>query len=148
MVLGKYDEARQKFEDAVETEQFAFIAHFYLGALDKYQKNYKEANLQFQKAVEEINKQGADKELNIHLKAYKSLVFAFMGEKEKSKKLLDEIACEESHDAEVHSCMARAFVALEDYKMAKKCIEESKEHHDGPTEKELSLDPLLVMIAN
>ncbi len=143
MVLGKNDSAEQKFKEAIEADQFAFIAHFYLGALHKSQNDSQEADIQFQKALAEIDKQGSEEELNIHLKAYKALILAFKGEKEKSRSMLDEIACEENHDAEVHSCMSRAFVALGDYEMAKKCIEESKDHHDGPTEKELSLDPLL-----
>jgi Tfp pilus assembly protein PilF len=146
MVLGKYDDAKQKFIEAIKAEQFAFIAHFYLGVLYKNQNNNREADIQFQSALDEICKQSSGEDLNIHLKAYMSLVLAFKGEKELANTLLEEIACVEDHDAEVHNCMARAYAALGEEEKALCCIRESMKHHDGPTEKEISLDPLLQSI--
>jgi len=53
------------------------------------------------------------------------------------------VAAGKTHSGEVHYCMARAYAVLGDKEKARACLQESYEHHDGPTPKEIALDPLL-----
>ena len=147
MILKDYDSAKAKFREAVDAGHLPFIALFYLGTLEKHEGNEARAGEYFDQCLDLIEQQNAGKQPNVNLLAYKALALASRGDTQEAIQLLEQVAAGEIHGGEVHYCMARAYAVLGDKEKALACLQESFEHHDGPTPKEVALDPLLAGVS-
>ncbi len=143
MILKDYDSARARFQEAIEAGHLPFIAMFYLGTLEKREGNEAQAKEYFDNCLDSIERQNAGQEPDVNLLAYKALGLASRGDTQEAIQLLEQVAAGKTHSGEVHYCMARAYAVLGDKEKARACLQESYEHHDGPTPKEIALDPLL-----
>jgi tetratricopeptide (TPR) repeat protein len=143
MVTGDYEAARERFGEAVEREYLAFIALLYLGILEKREGRKEQAAGYFDRCLADIDKQDSGPEPDVNLATYRALALALRGNKEHAESILHQVAAGELHGGEVHYQMARAYAALGQNDEAQACLEDAYQHHDGPTPREIALDPLL-----
>ncbi len=143
MILKDHDSARSSFREAIDAGHFPFIAMFYLGVLEKHEGNEQQARVFYDQCLESIDRQSVNGETDTNLLVHRAMALAGRGDKDEAIRNLQQVATGENHSGEVHYCMARAYAILGEKAQARACLQESFDHHDGPTEQEVALDPLL-----
>ena len=138
---NRYGEAKALFEESVDAGYLAFVALYFLGYLEKVRGHVDESITYFQQAIEAGKMYEEREPDNPYVRAFRALALAGIGDNEACRHVLDTLGAIPDLNGEVLYNLARGYALLGDYEKARSYIEQSCAHHDGPTDKEVSIDP-------
>lgn len=141
LVNKDYTSAEGKFRESIEAGYFPFVAYYYLGFLEKTRGNGDRAAEYFEKSIETGESSDSKGAMDLHIRAYRALARAGLGQAEQARELLGEVTAHPDLDGELLYEVARAYALLEDTPRAKEYVDRALQGHAGPTEKELKFDP-------
>jgi tetratricopeptide (TPR) repeat protein len=140
---GGFQKALATLDKAAEGHEIAFIAHHYRGVAHILSGADEKARVCFEQSAalcRELLQQHPD------LEVAKSILagnLAFLGFEDECRQYLSELGDDVLNDGSVAHDMARAYAVLGDAEMAGDYVTRALEMYVGPTEIEISLDPIL-----
>ncbi len=140
---GKYDAALDTLDKAAEGQEIAFIARYYCGVAHIFLGAEDKAWVCFEQSAamsRELLRQYPD--MNV-AKAVLAGDLAFLGVEDECRQYLSELANYTVNDGAAAHDMARSYAVLGDSKNAREYVTRALETYQGPTEVEISLDPIL-----
>lgn len=137
-----YESARRELRSSVEMGQLVFIAEYLLGVVDKTTGDEKSAVQHFRRSISSLDAQLSDVSAEPIQLAYRTLILATMGESAEAEAGVEKLSQIDSFNGETLYCVARTWKVLGDDDKARACLERAMAEHDGPTAKEITLDPL------
>jgi serine/threonine protein kinase/tetratricopeptide (TPR) repeat protein len=141
ILLEKYSEANQRFNDSISRGFLPFIAHYYKGLIRLLQGHRGEASDLFERVIEGADRYYASDPQNDVFLGYKILALALLGRKDEASAHVEECRSICSHQGEGLYIMARIYAVLGDKKEMEHYRELAINEFAGPTRKELNLDP-------
>ncbi len=138
-----YRQALEILDKATEPHELAFIVCFYRGVAQLLSGAEHEALACFEQSTvlcREMLKQYPD--MNI-AKAILAGNLAFLGAEDECRRLLSELSNYIVNDGAAAHEMARVYAVLGDSRQAREYVDRALQTYQGPTEIEISLDPIL-----
>jgi serine/threonine protein kinase/Tfp pilus assembly protein PilF len=140
---GDYRHALEILNNVAEPDDLAFIVHHYCGVAHLLSEEVDKARSCFGQSAalcRELLSQYPD--MNV-AKSILAGNLAFLGVEEECRQLLSELSNYTVNDGGTAHDIARSYAILGDIKTAREYINRALETYQGPTEIEISLDPIL-----
>ncbi len=141
LIRKDYDIAKEMFKQSIQQGHLKFSAHYFLALAERYTGHEEEAVEQFNKVIETAMEQENSQVRNDHLRVFRAKAYANIGEIESAKKILDSISAQKGNTGEILKFVARGYAIIGDNNNCRKNLHQSLLMPDGPTEKEVKLDP-------
>lgn len=137
----EYDKAMEAFEESKRVGYFPFIALYFEGFAERLQGREESAKKYFLEAIETVHQCDSKDKDNPHFKAYCAMTLAALGEKEKAQIHLAELENSGSLNGQILLEIARGYAILGNAETARELIKRALAEHDGPSDKEIAIDP-------
>lgn len=145
---GKLSDAKQKLNESVRLGYFTFVAHYFLGLVEKLEGNLESAKSHFDTVLKlTLSETTTPSETDIHSAAFHAMALASLGNAD-ANKLLSVLEQKAEGQGEVLFSVARAYAVLGDLQKAREILERSFNSHAGPTPREISIDPHFTALRN
>ena len=136
-----YDIAKEMFKQSIEQGHLKFAAHYYLGLAERYSGNENEAIEQFKLVIETAEEPEDSQIKNDHFKVFQAKALASIGNTDAARKILDSLSSRKDNTGEILIFIARGYSLIGDNDNSRKSLHQALQMPDGPTEKEVKLDP-------
>jgi len=145
---GEYETALETLDKAADRQEIAFIARYYCGVAHIFAGEDDKARACFEESAtmcRELLRQYPD--MNV-AKAVLAGDLAFLGAEAECRQYLTELANYTINDGAAAHDIARSYAVLGDTRNARDFVSRALETYQGPTEIEISLDPILKRYLN
>ncbi|MFH2036405.1 MAG: protein kinase [Candidatus Zixiibacteriota bacterium] len=141
LLLKDTEKAKERNRQSLDAGFFPFIANYYLGYIEKCCGDESMAEKYFKNAAETAKEYEVKDQKNIHIKAFRAMALASMGNTEKALNILNGLNEVENYDGEMLYNIARGLLISGLKEKAIEVVKLALTKHPGPTTREILLDP-------
>jgi len=141
LLQKNYNIAKEMFKQSIIQGHLKFAAYYYLGLAERLSGNEEKAIEQFNNAISTAEEQKNSQTRNDHLFTFQACAFASVGNVTKARELLETVISQKHNAGEILSFISRGYAIMGDTDNCRKYLHKSLQMPDGPTEKEVKLDP-------
>ncbi len=141
LLQKNYEVAKEMFKQSITQGHLKFAAYYHLGLAERFSGSEDKAIEQFEKVISTAEEQINSQTKNDHLLSFQAKAYASIGNVEKAREILDALSTQKQNTGEILCFIAQGYSLIGDNDNCRKYLHQSLQMPDGPTEKEVKLDP-------